>query len=260
MNSVLRSRGCLVSYLSGVHVLVSRVSSVRTFSAVKSHIAMKTHHTALGQRTADDETLGSTSGPQQLSPFPVSSGLHTHLQALSPPSILSQVTSEVSPVSEADWFFDRSDVECAIQMCPELLKRDCLSMFPEAPPTDLVAVTVTQRTKNDMSSWSSDVEEERERRLTTFIVGAQLICAALKSEGFWADFIDPSSGLPFFGPYTNLPLFETDERYVQLGFSIDDLGCCKVIRHSLWGTNVFVGTIFTDAPPSSDIMRKLRGS
>ncbi|KAI1237391.1 Methylmalonic aciduria and homocystinuria type D, partial [Lamprotornis superbus] len=90
-----------------------------------------------------------------------------------------------------------------------------------------------------------------------FINGAKEICYAISSEGYWADFIDPSSGLAFFGPYTNTPLLETDERYRHLGFSVDDLGCCKVIRHNLWGTHVLVGSIFTNAEPDSPIMRKL---
>ncbi|KAF0026086.1 hypothetical protein F2P81_020823 [Scophthalmus maximus] len=47
-----------------------------------------------------------------------------------------------------------------------------------------------------------------------FVDGAQDICYALKREGFWADFIDPSSGLAFFGSYTNNTLFETDDRSV----------------------------------------------
>lgn len=64
----------------------------------------------------------------------------------------------------------------------------------------------------------------------------------------------------FFGPYTNNTLFETDERYHQLGFHVEDLGCCKVIRHNLWGTHVLVGSIFTNATPDSSIMKKLRGN
>lgn len=66
--------------------------------------------------------------------------------------------------------------------------------------------------------------------------------------------------LQFFGSYTNNMLYETDERYRHLGFQIEDLGCCRVIRHTLWGTNIFVGTIFTNAPPGSLIMKKLQGS
>uniref|UniRef100_UPI0037E7365A metabolism of cobalamin associated Db isoform X1 n=3 Tax=Semicossyphus pulcher TaxID=241346 RepID=UPI0037E7365A len=284
MASVVGSRVRVVSYLSGVHVLVSRVS-VRTFSGSEElHVAMTTHDTGLRRAWPDD--IIATFGPQdrriQLpssTHIKLPSSTHIQLQREAQQqkktlpcssdghqNILTQFTSDLcdkdettsQTVRRADQYFDTCSVECVVQTCPELLRKDFLSMFPEAPPSGLMAVTVTQKTKNDMSSWSSEVEEERERKLHTFIDGAQQICLSLQSEGFWSDFIDPSSGLAFFGPYTNLPLFETDERYSQLGFRVEDLGCCRVIRHALWGTNVFVGTIFTNAPPSSDIMRKLQ--
>lgn len=163
-------------------------------------------------------------------------------------------------VNSAETYFESAKVECAIQMCPELLRRDFESLFPEVTTKKLMILTVTQKTKNDMTVWSEEVENEREMLLEKFIIGAKEICYALRAEGYWADFIDPSSGSAFFGPYTNNTLFETDERYRHLGFSVDDLGCCKVIRHSFWGTHVFVGSIFTNATPDSHIMKKLSGN
>ncbi|KAL6069966.1 hypothetical protein STEG23_001475, partial [Scotinomys teguina] len=163
-------------------------------------------------------------------------------------------------INSAETYFESARVECVIQTCPDLLQRDFESLFPEVANNKLMVLTVTQRTDNDMTVWSEEVELEREMLLEKFINGAKEICYALRAEGYWADFIDPSSGLAFFGPYTNNTLFETDERYRHLGFSVDDLGCCKVIRHSLWGTHVFVGSIFTNAAADSHVMRKLSGN
>jgi len=61
----------------------------------------------------------------------------------------------------------------------------------------------------------------------------------------------------FFGAHTNTTLFETDHRYKSLGFDVDDLGCCKVIRHNLWGTHAYVGSLFTNAPMNVDVIQLL---
>lgn len=42
---------------------------------------------------------------------------------------------------------------------------DFLAMFPDAPSSGMMVVTVTQRTQNDMTSWSGEVEQEREQML-----------------------------------------------------------------------------------------------
>ncbi|KAM3861870.1 metabolism of cobalamin associated Db [Diretmus argenteus] len=293
---VLCSRARLVSYLPGLHVLVRRVVGARTFSAAGSSGSdepyVATAPPDMGPQTVwPDETMGPF-GPQDTRfQLPGNVGFGSHLEGteqkrtsarklipdvLSAPSsserhefILAQFIGDfhekdgaasLQNVNRAEQYFDNSNVECAIQSCPELLKKDFQSMFPEAPSNGMMVVTVSQKTLNDMTSWSEEVDDERERMLDKFVAGAKEICYALQKEGFWADFIDPSSGLAFFGSYTNNTLFETDDRYRHLGFQIEDLGCCKVIRHALWGSHVFVGTVLTNAPPDSFIMKKLQGS
>jgi len=130
------------------------------------------------------------------------------------------------------------------------VRKDFQELFPDRnlEKEDLTVITLSQKTHNDMTSWSDQVEAERELLLSNFIAGASDICQALKQSGYWADFIEPASGRPYFGAYTNSTLFETDERYRTLGFDIDDVGCCKVIRHQLWGSHAYVGSIFTNAP------------
>ncbi|KAI9522075.1 hypothetical protein NQZ68_039898 [Dissostichus eleginoides] len=285
-----------VSYLPGLHVLVHRVCTARASSAAgpsgPSGSDVAIHPSSMGLQTVwPDESMGPFGPQDQRFLLPGNVGFVCQLEGLAEqrkgpahrgvPDLLSSMSSserhdfilaqcigEVSDkedtapsgVGRAEQYFDSSSLECAIQSCPELLKQDFQSMFPEAPSTGMIVVTVTQKTKNDMTSWSAEVEQEREQTLNKFVEGAKEICYALQREGFWADFIEPSSGLAFFGSYTNNTLFETDDRYRHLGFQIEDLGCCRVIRHSLWGTHVFVGTIFTNAPPSSLIMKKLQGS
>ncbi|XP_064574318.1 cobalamin trafficking protein CblD [Zonotrichia leucophrys gambelii] len=292
MANVLCSRARLVSYLPGFPSLLSRVGNSRTFSTAGSSGSDEPLVAAappeLSPRTVwPDELLGPF-GPQdrrfQL-PGHLGFGCHLHGTAsqrappglpelLAQPSasdrhrlVMAQCINEFQgsdapqkqQINNAESYFENAKVECAVQACPELLRKDVQALFPEAQPQRLTVLTVTQRSQHDMSVWSHEVEQEREALLENFINGAKEICCAISAEGYWADFIDPSSGLAFFGPYSNNPLLETDERYRHLGFAVDDLGCCKVIRHHLWGTHVLVGTIFTNAEPDSPIMRKLSG-
>lgn len=212
---------------------------------------------------------------QHLDPFPQASiTFHQIPISRDPPDVLTTVTNheqQLRAINQIDSDYQNgiqvinlssnmphpSEVlECRAQECPELIKKDFLDLFPgrnlrEAP---LSVLTLSQKTENDMSGWSEEMESEREELMEYFIQAAEEICHKLKSEGYWADFIDPSSGRPYHGPYTNATLFETDERYRHMGFYIEDLGCCKIISHRLWGTHVFVGAIFTNAPVNSEVL------
>ncbi|XP_054168575.1 methylmalonic aciduria and homocystinuria type D homolog, mitochondrial-like [Oppia nitens] len=122
---------------------------------------------------------------------------------------------------------------------------------------NMTVMTISEKTSNDMSSYSETIENEREKFFEMFIIKAKNVCQELQNHGFWADFIDPYSGQPFLSDHTNDTLFETDDRFIHLGFRIEDLGCCKAIHHNKWGTHVIVGTIFTSAPTESPILIKL---
>jgi len=146
--------------------------------------------------------------------------------------------------------------------CPKLLKRDLRNLFldKELSNSSVTVINLTQKTEADMSAWSPDMEVERMQLTSFFVEAATNICRIIEQEGFWADFIDPTSGRPYLGRYTNASFFETDERYRHLGFQIEDLGCCKVLKHVQWGTHVFVGTIFTDAPQDADFVKNMKSS
>lgn len=50
-------------------------------------------------------------------------------------------------------------------MCRFYIFLDFESMFPEVNTNQLTVLTVTQKTKNDMTVWSQEVEDEREMLL-----------------------------------------------------------------------------------------------
>ena len=138
--------------------------------------------------------------------------------------------------------------------CPKTIKKDIGRLFVDVDfrkETDLTVLNLTQKSVADMSAWSEEMEAERNLLTKDFINVATAICHDLHKLNYWADFIEPSSGRPYLGGYTNATLVETDDRYRDLGFKIDDLGCCKIIKHAKWATHAFVGTIFTNAPIDS---------
>uniref|UniRef100_A0A8B9V3R4 Metabolism of cobalamin associated D n=1 Tax=Anas zonorhyncha TaxID=75864 RepID=A0A8B9V3R4_9AVES len=267
----------LVTYLPGFYSLVKRVVNPKAFSTAGSSGSDEPHVAAtppdLCPRTVwPDEVMGPFGPQDQRFQLPGNIGFDCHLNGtaaqkksqISKP--LPDILAEPSPSERHEFVMAQyiNEFQCALpQKTHKILVSFSLDfelMFPDVNASRLTVLTVTQKTKNDMTAWSQEVEDEREMLLENFINGAKEICYAICSEGYWADFIDPSSGLAFFGPYTNNTLFETDERYRHFGFSVDDLGCCKVIRHNIWGTHVVVGSIFTNAEPDSPIMRKLSGN
>lgn len=167
--------------------------------------------------------------------------------------------------TEEDNSFDKMPakdiLECVAHECPELLCKDFQELFPGRNlGRRTTVITVCQKSKSDMSAWSPDMELEREEMMEHFMEMASSVSQKLNEAGYWADYVDPFSGRPYLGPFTNATFFETDERYRQLGFEIEDLGCCKITRHHAWGTQAFVGSLFTNAPVESTVVRDIIGS
>lgn len=185
------------------------------------------------------------------------------LTCLLPQERQASVLTQVLHTSEANK--DREDfvellatgeyLECVAQDCPQLIRKDFSDLFPGLDVTSgsFTVVTFSMRTIQDLAS--EDIEQEE--LMLYFVIAAEEMCSQLKDLGFWADFIDPSSGRPYRSPYTSASVFETDERYRRFGFMIEDLGHCKVATHHAWSPHVFVGCLFTNAPASSSHLKTI---
>lgn len=169
-------------------------------------------------------------------------------------NLLTQVACVISETA-----LSSNPVECIGYDCPQLLRKDFSDLFPSRDLSngDLTVITLCQKTENNMSEWSENAEIERTNLETSFRIAAKAICAQLKCHNYWADFIHPHSGKPDFDSLTSATLFETDLRYRNFGFTIEDLGCCRIMMHKEWGTHIFVGAIFTNAPLYSNEIQQV---
>lgn len=225
-SSVLCGRSKLVlSQAAGRQALASlRVGRTRTFSAASSdepNVAVS--HTDSGPRTVwPDENMGPFGPQDQRFQLPGNVGFDCHLEGMedqkkapvhrtvpdvltSPSSterhqfILAQFVNEfqgklgpiATRVHKAEQYFNQTDTDCSVSSCPELLKKELELMFPSAPTSSITVVTVTQRS----SRWEDEVaEQDKDQQLHKFVSGAKEMCFALWTAGYWADFIDPTTG------------------------------------------------------------------
>ncbi|XP_056157207.1 cobalamin trafficking protein CblD-like [Lampris incognitus] len=287
--SVLCSRGGLAVSRAACRQALTALgmSRIRPFSAASSDEPyVATSHTQSGPRTVwPDENMGPFGPQDQRFQLPGNVGFDCHLEGmgdnkaapvhktvpdvLTTPSsserhefILAQFISQFqgnegsvyTRVRKAELYFDQNDTDCYISSCPELLRKDLELFFPTAPASSLTVVTVAQK-----SGRPEEPEQNKDQMLHRFVNGAKEMCFALWTAGYWADFIDPTTGLAFFGSPSSQTSLRTDGELQQMGFHIEVSGSCTVIRHILKGTPMFVGTVFTNAPTYSPAVNRLQG-
>ncbi|XP_034254424.1 methylmalonic aciduria and homocystinuria type D homolog, mitochondrial isoform X2 [Thrips palmi] len=137
-------------------------------------------------------------------------------------------------------------MEYSAQECPLLLRAGLMEMFPGLDFRQQNTTIISLRQPLYRRGRRQDIDE-----LTKlFLLAAQKICGQLMDMGYWADFINPFSGRPYF--YYKVPrdvLYKTDKRFHCMGFNINNKANCKVISLSVEANRYMVGSLFTSAPP-----------
>uniref|UniRef100_A0A3B4Z7K8 Methylmalonic aciduria and homocystinuria type D homolog, mitochondrial-like n=1 Tax=Stegastes partitus TaxID=144197 RepID=A0A3B4Z7K8_9TELE len=288
----LTSKIYVLSKAAGHQALTSlRVGRTRTFSAASSdepYIAVS--HTDSGPRTVwPDESMGPFGPQDQRFQLPGNVGFDCHLEGMEDqksvpvhrtvPDVLTATSSaerqqfilaqfvnefhgKLGPIStrvhKAEQYFTQTATDCSISSCPELLRKDLELLFPTAPTASITVVTVTQSSSSSRFE-DEAAEQDKDQLLHKFVSGAKEMCFALWTAGYWADFIDPATGAAFFASPSSQTSLQSDEQLRHLGFHIEVSGSCTVISHILRGTPLFVGTVFTNAPPHSAAIARLQG-
>ncbi|XP_021936599.1 methylmalonic aciduria and homocystinuria type D homolog, mitochondrial-like isoform X2 [Zootermopsis nevadensis] len=150
-------------------------------------------------------------------------------------------------------------VECVAQICPLLLRRGVMELFSrtDIEGFDLTIVTLSQKTATDLIHAGHEVETEQEKVTKLFILAAQEICMKLRLAGYWADFVNPFSGRPYFTPFHSAAVYEVDERLHCLDYQIKDHGDCKIISSECDRSRSFIGSLFTTAPASITLLQDI---
>eukprot|EP00529_Nitzschia_sp_RCC80_P035987 CAMPEP_0113477196 /NCGR_PEP_ID=MMETSP0014_2-20120614/20078_1 /TAXON_ID=2857 /ORGANISM="Nitzschia sp." /LENGTH=160 /DNA_ID=CAMNT_0000370273 /DNA_START=283 /DNA_END=765 /DNA_ORIENTATION=- /assembly_acc=CAM_ASM_000159 len=115
-------------------------------------------------------------------------------------------------------------------------------------PLELLAIPTNQRARHDLVAVGDEIEAEKDRLLNCFMEFADEVCKDIRAKGFWADFIDPCSGLPMLSRDCNKVYSEVDGMEVLLNYRAHNAGFCKILTHPKWGSAVYPATIFCYAP------------
>jgi Methylmalonic aciduria and homocystinuria type D protein len=87
------------------------------------------------------------------------------------------------------------------------------------------------------------------------VLAAKEICARLRLHGFWADFMNPFSGKPFYSYSSGKKLYKIDDRFRGLGIRFENLNNCLIIEPN--DATIFTGNIFTTGPNDMKSMKAL---
>ncbi|TYZ59838.1 hypothetical protein PybrP1_005474 [[Pythium] brassicae (nom. inval.)] len=145
----------------------------------------------------------------------------------------------------------RDGFQVSVHECPKLLLRELQHVFPGrrfGKDARALALLTCQHALLDLSQFGAEADHEKDRLLEAFVAFAQHVSARLLELGFWADFIDPCSGLPMLTLQANKVYSEVDGVEVLLRYRCLSAGMCKILLHPAWGAAVYPASLFTDAP------------
>lgn len=143
---------------------------------------------------------------------------------------------------------DQPGFELSVHKPPKALTREAQHIFPNTDLDNILVIPTLQKSKYDLVNWGGEIDVEKDMLLEEFFKVAKPLCTKLREEGYWADYIDPCSGLPMLTEGCNKVFSEVDCMEVVLGYKSMNCGCCKVLLHPRWGSFVYPATIMTTAP------------
>lgn len=143
------------------------------------------------------------------------------------------------------------EMEVSVHICRPPFIREVDMVLPNKDLKNLLCIPTMQHAREDLVKVGDEIELEKDRLLENFMEFAKQLCNLLSKEGYFADYIDPCSGLAMITRDANKVYSEVDGAQQLLGYAVQNAGCCKVLLHPTWNSSVYPASIFTTAPPEA---------
>jgi len=161
-------------------------------------------------------------------------------------------------------FVANANTSASAQECPKLLKDKLSSVMfgsTQSRFKDNISTVLTLNFKTELSQsvYTENMVSERKEIIQKFTKLAKYICFSMINDDRYADFINPSTGKAWINEaHVDQSLSPAEECLGELeSLTITDIGCCKIMSHKDFETNVFTGIIVTNAKPDHWFLQKL---
>uniref|UniRef100_A0A8D8XQU8 Methylmalonic aciduria and homocystinuria type D homolog, mitochondrial n=1 Tax=Cacopsylla melanoneura TaxID=428564 RepID=A0A8D8XQU8_9HEMI len=160
--------------------------------------------------------------------------------------------NETTNLDRTHFDLESCKFECKAQECPVLLKQSIIELFPGCDLNNTKLTVISLKQRIPVNSPVAD------KITKTFVLAAKEISRKLKFAGYWADFINPFTGLPYLNPlyYNGVPVVAKSESRVHFqGVNITEKKNCRIIKKK--SPRNFMGNVYTDAPASVEVLRQI---
>ena len=123
--------------------------------------------------------------------------------------------------------------EFSVHTPPPAFLVDLKGVLPDVPLGVVDGITffivpTAQRSLMELVEWGPAAAAEKDLLLERFFEWTDEVIRVLRADGFWADAVDPCSGLARATPHSNMPYPEVDAFETLLRWRTNDAAGCKV--------------------------------
>lgn len=144
-----------------------------------------------------------------------------------------------------------SEFQYSVHVPPKSLKREVVSVFPDAVLTtqsSLLVIPTFQKSSIDLLEYGDEQAAEKDRLLEQFFEWCECVYKLVKEAQpeAWVDATDPASGTAWKGASGSC-YSDVDGIIRLLRYETIDAGGCRVVAHPQWRFSVYPATLFTTA-------------